>query len=458
MRLDPSESINNMGNLRIDIHDAADLPAADRNGYSDPYCKFYLNDKQIHKTEVQKKTLHPAWNETFDVAVKSRTAAKFKVECWDWDRGGSDDMLGTADINLEILEPFQPQTLTLDLDGKSGSLRLRLLFKPDYVVRSRQGSSTFRGTFNTPGKIVGAPVKGVGKVGTFVGGNVMNVGRGAKGIFRRKKTGDSGEEVDEVVESIETPTESAPKGSTSMPPSSFPRIAVDHPGQGQGNRDSRSMTPVTPPQTAQAHNRSTSFGGGSGVSGYGASPGGKADAGTATFSIVSAAGFEGSSLRVIVRQHTPKGMKDVHKTKAVKSAKGAAADGSSVVEARFDEKSETFKIPCQPDETFSVAVKDVHTFGDKDLGEGMLVVSDAVSNLAAAGGGGGAKKTVPIGSGSVTVRSSFQHAHQQADGASLTPVATSPARSNTKKGFLSRMSRDGSRPRDSMSPPVSTAE
>jgi Ca2+-dependent lipid-binding protein len=38
MRLDPSESFNNQGTLRVDVLDAADLPAADRNGYSDPYC------------------------------------------------------------------------------------------------------------------------------------------------------------------------------------------------------------------------------------------------------------------------------------------------------------------------------------------------------------------------------------------------------------------------------------
>ena len=456
MRLDPSESINNMGNLRVDVHDAADLPAADRNGLSDPYCKFFLNDKQVHKTEIQKRNLHPAWNETFEVAVKSRTAAKFRVECWDWDRGGGDDLLGNADINLEILEPFEPQTINLGLDGKSGSLRLRLLFKPDYVVRSRQGSSTFRGTFNTPGKIVGAPVKGVGKVGTFVGGNVMNVGRGARGIFRRRKTGDSGDEAEEVVESVETPNGSNPKESTSsMPPSSYPRINVEN--GAANNRDSRQTTPMTPSSTG--HQRSTSAGQDSVASGFGVSPAGKGEMGTATFSIISAGGFEGSNLRVFVRQHTSKGMKEIHKTKAVKSSKGAPSDGTATSEIHFDEQGETFKISCRPDETFSLAVKDVHTFGnDKDLGEGMLVVSDAVSNLAAAGGSGGAKKTVPVGGGNVVVKSSFQHAPSHMDGGSLAPVASSPGRSSTKKGFLNRMSKDGSRPRDSITPPVNAGE
>jgi len=57
MKLDPSELFDNMGQLRVDIHDATDLPAFDRNGKSDPYCKFFLDGKEIQKTETQKKTL-----------------------------------------------------------------------------------------------------------------------------------------------------------------------------------------------------------------------------------------------------------------------------------------------------------------------------------------------------------------------------------------------------------------
>ena len=66
MELDPSESINNMGNLRVDVLDAEDLPAADSNGKSDPYCKFELNGQDVFKTKTVKKPLSPAWNEFFD--------------------------------------------------------------------------------------------------------------------------------------------------------------------------------------------------------------------------------------------------------------------------------------------------------------------------------------------------------------------------------------------------------
>lgn len=87
MQLDPSESINNMGNLRVDVLDAANLIAADRNGKSDPFCIFTLDGKEVHKTEFQKKTLHPSWNEVFETKIASRTAANFVVEVLDWDMG-----------------------------------------------------------------------------------------------------------------------------------------------------------------------------------------------------------------------------------------------------------------------------------------------------------------------------------------------------------------------------------
>ncbi|KAJ6782518.1 hypothetical protein PWT90_01663 [Aphanocladium album] len=174
MDLDPSESINNMGNLRVDILDGVDLPSADRNGKSDPYCRFELNGQDLFKTKVIKKTLNPTWNEYFEVPVPSRTGAKFKCTVWDYDFADKPDLLGATEINLAQLEPFKACEAQYPLDGKSGS-----------------GTSTFAGTFGAPTRIVtgvaGAPIKG----GVAVAGAVGHgVGKGAsfvkRGLFGKK--------------------------------------------------------------------------------------------------------------------------------------------------------------------------------------------------------------------------------------------------------------------------------
>ncbi|KAK6843007.1 C2 domain-containing protein [Apiospora arundinis] len=193
MELDPSESINNMGNLRVDVLDAAGLPAADSNGKSDPYARFELNGQDVYKTKTIKKTLDPVWNEFFEIAVPSRTAAKFHVNVYDYDFADKPDFLGGADINLEQLDPFKAKEMKLLLDGKSGSIRIRLLFRPDYVTRTRMGTGTFSGTFGAPGRIVtgvaGAPIKGgvavAGVVGHGVGKGASFLRRGFRG--RRRK-------------------------------------------------------------------------------------------------------------------------------------------------------------------------------------------------------------------------------------------------------------------------------
>jgi hypothetical protein len=372
MDLDPSESINNMGKLRVDVLDASDLPSADRNGYSDPYCKFELNGTQVYKTKVQKKTLHPAWNEFFEVDVPSRTAAQFRCNVYDWDFGDKADFLGGTAINLDMLDPFRPQEFNLALDGKSGSVRLRMLFRPDYVTRSRQGSSTFSGTFATPGKIVtgvaGAPIKGVGFAAQGVGKGASFIRHGFKSSKKREEAA-NGNTLDEGIPVANSDNINPPFQPTLLEP-------------GEEN-----SLPVTPPGAGSSpHSRTKSFGAASTYS-TSISPGG-ATIGTADFTIVSASGYPPSaSVMVHIKQLGPKGAKVVHKTKHIKSSSGAV---------RFDE---SFKINCTADTQFALAVKAHATFGsDDDLGEGMLVIDES---------GSGAEKSIKAGSGTVVVKSWF---------------------------------------------------
>lgn len=394
MRLDPSESFNNQGTLRVDVLDAQDLPAADRNGYSDPYCKFVLNDKDVYKTKTQKKTLHPAWNEYFEVPVRSRTAADFVVKVYDWDFGDKADFLGASSINLELLEPFQQQEVSLALDGKSGAIRLRMLFKPDYVVRSRQGSSTFSGTFAVPGKIVGAPVKGVGKGAALVGGGVVRAGTFlGRGFKRRKSRGPADDDTER------------PDSSAGRPSADTPIISVE------GGDDAPSQP--SPSNLEKNHNRHRSWGAQSFSNRFSDSPAapGAGETGTANISIISADGFPpGTNIRV----HLIFNKKDIHKTDDIRNKFGNVT---------FDDA--TFKVPCSADSFFKVIVKDHSKFGrDEELGEGTFTIDDSP---------GGGEKNVGVGKGMVVIRSSFAPSDAASQVGSVSPRPTTRGR-----GLLSR--------------------
>jgi Ca2+-dependent lipid-binding protein len=381
MKLNPSESFRNMGNLKVEVLDGANLPAADRNGYSDPYCKFFLNGKEIHKTEKKDKTLSPVWNETFDIAVRSRTAAKFEVQVFDWDMGSSDDFLGKGSIDLTPIEPYQRKEVNIPLDGKSGTIRLRLLFAPDWISRTRQGSSTFHGTMSTATKVAGAPVKGVTRGVSAVGGGVSKASTFLGKSFRRRKSR-AGSEID--------PDEDRNGLSNSTPPP-LPTGAPLVDGE-------NGSVPGTPGY----HNRSTSaaasrlsFGGGLSPNGASSLNGG-GETGNATIHLLSSSGFPPSSnIRVTVKMETPgKGAKEVLKTRAIKSATG---------DVKFENEAVN-RIACSAETPFRVTVVDHHTLGsDKELGEAVFHLSDQ---------GSGGEQTVRMhkGEGQIIVRSSFEPA------------------------------------------------
>lgn len=69
-----------MGMLSVTLENAKDLMAADRNGYSDPYVQFVLNGTKVFKSNVQKKTLNPKWQEKFDVEIV-RCCKLFSPHC-----------------------------------------------------------------------------------------------------------------------------------------------------------------------------------------------------------------------------------------------------------------------------------------------------------------------------------------------------------------------------------------
>ncbi|TFY83046.1 hypothetical protein EWM64_g967 [Hericium alpestre] len=183
VQLEPRESINNQGVLRVVLLDGQEIRAVDRGGKSDPFAVFTLNGQRVYKSQTKKKTLSPDWREDFFVNVPSRVKADFHVEVFDWNQIEQAKALGSAQINLEDLEPFNGVERVLplysDKHGQKGSIRVSLLFQPEIIARSRKNTSTFSTAGRAMTQIGALPI-GAGK-GVF---------HGVTGIFKRDKDED----------------------------------------------------------------------------------------------------------------------------------------------------------------------------------------------------------------------------------------------------------------------------
>ncbi|RXW22896.1 hypothetical protein EST38_g2942 [Candolleomyces aberdarensis] len=188
--LEARESVSNQGVIRVELLDAHDLRAADRSGKSDPYAVFSLNGSKVYKSETKKKTLVPEWNETFEATVPSRVAASFEVEIFDWNQIEQAKSLGVGAINLADLEPFQVSeqnvALSTSKHGPKGHVRVRIVFQPAIIAKTRKNTSTLTTTGRALTQIGGLPVnagKGVyhGVTGVFKRGN-KNKGEGLSAL------------------------------------------------------------------------------------------------------------------------------------------------------------------------------------------------------------------------------------------------------------------------------------
>ena len=83
------------GELRVTVKGASGLKAADRSGFSDPYCKVMLGESKdieatAQKTKTIKKTLDPMWDETFRFpgTLKALANEQLLLKVYDWDQIG----------------------------------------------------------------------------------------------------------------------------------------------------------------------------------------------------------------------------------------------------------------------------------------------------------------------------------------------------------------------------------
>ncbi|CAG2253062.1 Multiple C2 and transmembrane domain-containing protein,Multiple C2 and transmembrane domain-containing protein 1,Multiple C2 and transmembrane domain-containing protein 2 [Mytilus edulis] len=103
--------------LEIILKEGRDLVIRDSSGTSDPYVKFKLGNKMLHKSKTVYKNLNPQWNETFHLLIED-LFQPVQLQVYDYDRGRFDDPMGSADIDLSLIELNESSELKLELsDG-----------------------------------------------------------------------------------------------------------------------------------------------------------------------------------------------------------------------------------------------------------------------------------------------------------------------------------------------------
>ncbi|GAV48352.1 hypothetical protein ZYGR_0I06490 [Zygosaccharomyces rouxii] len=186
-RLPQADLITNSGDLTVTAKAAENLISADRNGLSDPFLKFFLNDDKspIFKTKRINKTLNPTWDETATFEIHNRVNDYLRIAVMDWDAGNADDLIGRAVVSLSKIDPENPADLDLPIvsedGGDGGILHLSFKFAPRYT-----------NTVHRPEKKVGdLATKGIGggfKVGaSVVNGGFGTIGKLGKTMFGGKK-------------------------------------------------------------------------------------------------------------------------------------------------------------------------------------------------------------------------------------------------------------------------------
>ncbi|RUS23038.1 hypothetical protein BC937DRAFT_93080 [Endogone sp. FLAS-F59071] len=245
-KLDPSESMENQGILKVVLLKASNLMAADRGGTSDPYVVFSLNGEKVHKTEPIKKTLNPVFtDEHFDIPVPSRTTADLRFEIFDWNQIQQAKPLGGGIIpltgeNVVSFSPVEKEIQVTGVPGATGTLHSRLIWQPELL--SRKKTSTMLGGAiggatrvftSAPGAVIGAVGGGAhlagegvqlgGKVignGARMAGGVLSSGMGLLSGNKKKKDGNGSFDTLPIVENNSSAQPNVPEPQQSAPISS----------------------------------------------------------------------------------------------------------------------------------------------------------------------------------------------------------------------------------------------
>jgi len=153
---------------------------------------------------------------------------------------GVNDSLGTADIRLDDLEPFQMAERTYKLNhkkhGEKGTVRVRLLFQPEIIAKQRKATSVVGNAGRAMTQVGGLPVNAGKGLVSGVGAGVGFATSGVRGVFKRDHAKQDsagsqlGPSIDVTPADSTTPVPVAAAGQVSAPvgvagtvgPSAFP--------------------------------------------------------------------------------------------------------------------------------------------------------------------------------------------------------------------------------------------
>ncbi|TRY76651.1 hypothetical protein TCAL_04074 [Tigriopus californicus] len=120
--------------LHVHLKQGYDLAARDSNGTSDPYVKFLIKGKVVHKTKTIYKDLNPFWDEQFVLNIED-PFVPVHIKVYDYDWAFRDDFMGEATLSLVRLELEKTFPLVIQLaeHGKSeylGQLAITVKLEP----------------------------------------------------------------------------------------------------------------------------------------------------------------------------------------------------------------------------------------------------------------------------------------------------------------------------------------
>ncbi|XP_033749601.1 multiple C2 and transmembrane domain-containing protein 1-like isoform X2 [Pecten maximus] len=138
--------------LEVWLREGRDLVVRDSCGTSDPYVKFKVGSKQYYKSKTVYKNLNPQWDERLTIPIED-VYRPVNVKVFDYDRGISDDPMGSAEIDLTTLELNTATDLKLNLadGGKNEDYMGYLLLQCTLVPKTIQEKETT--TFKTKGAV-----------------------------------------------------------------------------------------------------------------------------------------------------------------------------------------------------------------------------------------------------------------------------------------------------------------